>query len=74
LTKGTIFGSAQGRAALDKRLRSELATIDDDSLRFHAADIIRQRRARAFPDAHGDTLAAILARLRRIEDIVGVGK
>ena len=74
LAEGHNLATAQGRAALDRRLRSELAEIEDTSLRSHAAEILRQKRAKAFPDDHGDSLDGILRRLRRIVDALGFGR
>lgn len=73
ISEGHDLSTAQGRAALDRRLRSELAEIEDASLRSHAAEILRQKRATAFQDDHGINLDGILRRLRRIEGALGIG-
>lgn len=44
------LSTAERRKALDDALRAELAAIGDASLRSHAAEMIRERRAKAmFP-------------------------
>ena len=65
VAEGHDLHTAQGRAALDRRLRSELAKIEDDSLRSHAADIIRQNPRQLVPSFA--TIMGILG----LENILG---
>lgn len=46
--EGRTFETAEARAELDIALRAELEAIEDRSLRFHAREIIRDRRVGLF--------------------------
>ena len=50
-TDGKVFGSPERRAALDKKLRSALARIQDPGLRSHYAEELRNLRAEFFRPA-----------------------
>jgi hypothetical protein len=63
---GCDIATAQGRAAFDLSLRQSLQEISDASLRGHAAQILRDRRAAMFRE-HDPVIAGILHRLDRLE-------
>lgn len=60
------LSTAERRRALDDALRARLARIGDASLRAHAAEMIRERRAAAF----GPGGSALWQRIGRLETIV----
>lgn len=71
---GDDLNTAQGRAALDRRLRTALDGIEDEHLRQHATDMLRKRRHLAFRGVPFDMavslaedLRAMIARVEAIE-------
>ena len=69
---GADLDTAQGRAALDRRLRGELRAVKDRDLRYHSADVIRNLRALAFETARlRGAQPKVLRRLDAIEARLG---
>lgn len=62
------LSTAEARVRLDRFLRAELAQIADGSLRAHAAEIIRDHRARALNGFPPDCRQ----RFERIEEALGI--
>lgn len=69
--RGDDLNTAQGRAALDRRLRAGLDAIGDPSLRQHAAEMLRRMRHVEFGGVPFDTAVslaeALLALRARVE-------
>lgn len=76
LALGHDTDTAQGRAALDLVLRTELAVIQDTTLRAHTADMLRDLRRRAFfARRHGvdiEAVADLFIRVAAIEAFLGL--
>lgn len=66
------FTRAEHRAAFDAWLRAELGKIDDEHVRAHAVDMIREWRHELFGLPSQVLAADLIARLEAVEAYLGL--
>jgi len=68
LKAGYNVNTAQGRTALDRALRAEIAKIEDDDLRAHCGEMIRRWRKEAYDLGEPwEKITALTARVDALE-------
>lgn len=72
LKAGYNISTAQGRTALDRVLRAEIAKIEEDDLRAHCGEMIRRWRKEAYD--LGEPWEKLIARVDAIEAKLEAGQ